>query len=111
MCAADAGPSAHAASMLDMSSAVGSIGACNNGSDVPWIKGSQKTIQQSQPGTSLGVQWLRLHIPSAGARVRFLFRELDLACDVKHAYSPALAGELFIAGTTWKAQNTFILKG
>ena len=28
-------------------------------------------------GTSLVVQWLRLHAPNAGSRGRFLVRELD----------------------------------
>ena len=32
------------------------------------------------PGTSLMVQWLRLHVPNAGAWVRSLVRELDPTC-------------------------------
>ena len=31
-------------------------------------------------GTSLAVQWLRLHTPHLGAHVRSLVRELDLTC-------------------------------
>ena len=31
-------------------------------------------------GTSLVVQWLRLHIPNAGAWIQFLVRELDPIC-------------------------------
>ena len=31
----------------------------------------------SPPGTSLAVQWLRLRVPTAGARVQSLVRELD----------------------------------
>ena len=39
-----------------------------------------RDVKRSCSGTSLVVQWLRLHVPNAGAQVRSLVRELDHTC-------------------------------
>ena len=36
--------------------------------------------KKKKPGTSLAVQWLRLHAPNAGTWVRSLVRQIDPTC-------------------------------
>ena len=45
-----------------------------------WGQKGETNLRNWILGTSLVVQWLRLHAPNAGAQVRFLVRELDPAC-------------------------------
>ena len=54
-------------------------------------------MSKYEDGTCLVVQWLRRHIPNAGARVQSLVRELDPECHLKDQRSHMLQLRLDIA--------------
>ena len=58
--------------------------------DSPFLKFQFNLVLKNKQGTSLVVQWLRLHAPNAGGLVRSLVRELDPACLNWRSHMPQL---------------------
>ena len=54
-----------------------------------WAQAGNRTFQKVVREISLVVQWLRLHIPSAGAWVGSLVRELNPTCCNQEFTSPS----------------------